>query len=330
VRALVYTAPQTMALSSWQNPTVGYGEVVLQVRTAAICGSDLHGFLGHSKIRIPPMIMGHEFAGDVSALGEGVDGLSVGDRVTVQPLVGCGHCDLCRAGHPNICPDRRLIGGHLPGAFADRVVVPQHLVYRLPDTITYAQGALTEPLANGVHMARLAPAPYADVVVIGAGTLGLMTLQAYRATGARRVVVLDTAPNRLEVARRLGAHAIVNPAIDDAVAVARAAFGGAAPVVVIDAVGHTVTRHQALELVAPGGTVVLLGLADVESNLDVLGVINGEVRLQGSYGSCDNDVRDAITLIADGQVDVTSWIDTFTLDRDRRSSHVWSMIRARW
>ncbi len=319
MQALVYTAPRQVELGQWPEPLPEHGEALVRVRAAAICGSDLHGFLGHSKIRIPPMVMGHEFAGDVIALGDGVTTIAVGDRVTVQPLVGCGHCALCLNGRANACPDRRLMGGHRQGAFAERIAAPRHLVYKLPDHVSYAQGALVEPLANGVHMARLAPPAYADVAVIGAGTLGLMALQAFRAAGARRVVALDMAPNRLEVAARLGAHAAINPADGDAVGAVREALGGAQPAVVVEAVGHTATRRQALELVAPTGTVVLLGLAEEESALNLLSAINREVRIQCSYGSSDADFRDAINLIADGRVDVTSWVERLTLDRGQET-----------
>lgn len=315
MQALVYTAPRAMELREWPEPEPGHGEVLVRVRAASICGSDLHGFLGHSKIRVPPMVMGHEFAGDVIALGAAVHDLAVGDRVAVQPLVGCGRCALCLAGQPHICPERRLMGGHIQGAFAERIASPRHLVYKLPDHVSYAQGALVEPLANGVHMARLADVPYADVVVIGAGTLGLMALQACRAAGARRVVAVDTAANRLEVAARLGAHATVNPSSGDAAMAVHAALAGARPSVVMEAVGHAVTRRQALEMVAPGGTVVLLGLAEAESTLDILSAINREVRLQGSYGSRDADFRAALALIAAGRADVTSWVEHVTLDR---------------
>jgi L-iditol 2-dehydrogenase len=211
------------------------------------------------------------------------------------------------------------MGGHLQGAFAQRIAAPQQLVYRLPNHVSYAQAAMVEPLANGMHMARLAPASYQDVVVIGAGTLGLMTLQAYKATGARRVVVLDRAADRLAVAANLGADATGNTAESDAAAVVSAALNGAQPPIVVDAVGHTVTRQQALALVAPRGTVVLLGLAEAESSLDFLSAINHEVRLQCSYGSRDEDFRDALNLIADGRADVTSWVEHMRLDQGQET-----------
>jgi 2-desacetyl-2-hydroxyethyl bacteriochlorophyllide A dehydrogenase len=315
MHALVYTAPRKVEWREWPEPQLQHGEVLIRVRAAAICGSDLHGFLGHSKIRIPPMVMGHEFAGEVIAVDDAVEDIAVGDRVTVEPLLSCGHCRFCRNGGSNYCEQRRLLGGHLPGGFAERIAVPQHLVYRLPDTLSYAQGAVVEPLANGVHMARLHLPAYANVVIIGAGTLGLMSLQAYRHAGARRVIVLDTVGDRLEVASRLGAYTTINPANEDAVEAVRTALHGELASVVVDAVGRSVTRQQALALVEPGGTAVFLGLSEAESSLDILSLINREVRIQGSYGSTDQDMRDAIALIADGHVDVTSWVSHFSLEQ---------------
>ncbi len=315
MHALVYTAPRSVEWREWPEPQLQHGEVLIRVRAAAICGSDLHGFLGHSKIRIPPMVMGHEFSGDVIAVDDAVEEIAVGDRVTVEPLLSCGHCRFCRNGAVNYCEQRRLLGGHLQGGFAERIAVPQHLIYKLPDTVSYAQGAVVEPLANGVHMARLDLPAYADVVIIGAGTLGLMSLQAYRHAGARRVIVLDTAEDRLEVASRLGAYSTINPANEDVAAAVRNALHGELASIAVDAVGRSATRQQALEVVAPGGTAVFLGLTDAESSLDILSVINREVRIQGSYGSTDQDMRDSIALIADGHVDTTSWVSHFPLEQ---------------
>jgi 2-desacetyl-2-hydroxyethyl bacteriochlorophyllide A dehydrogenase len=315
MQALVYTAPRAVEWREWRDPEPGRGEVLVRVHAAALCGSDLHGFLGHSKIRVPPMVMGHEFTGEIVALGDDVRDLAPGDRVVVQPLVTCGECMSCRAGRTSICPRRRLLGGHLQGAFAEHIAAPASLVYRLPDHVDFAAGALTEPLANGVHMARLAPPAYQDVVVFGTGTLGMMALQAFRAAGARRVVVVDTAAPRLEVAARLGADATLNPRLEDVQRGVHAALQGEPPAIAVDAVGHTVTRQQALALVAPGGTVVLLGLAEPSSEFDVLSAINREVRLQGSYGSDDADFRAALALIADRRVDVTSWVEHFSPDQ---------------
>lgn len=315
MQALVYTAPSHVEVQEWKEPQLPHDHALLRVHAAAICGSDLHGFLGHSKIRIPPMVMGHEFAGEVIALGSGITDIAVGTRATVQPLIGCGVCRDCLNGHSNICTKRQLMGGHLQGAFAELIAVPRQNLFVTPAHVSYTEAALTEPLANGVHMVRLAPVQYEDVVIIGAGTLGLMALQAYKLSGARRIAVLDTAPNRLEVAKRLGAHATINPAKDDVAAAVHTAFDNELATVVIEAVGRSMTRRQATELVRQGGTVVFLGLTDVESSFDVLSLINRQIRIQCSYGSSDSDMRDALTMISDHTVDVTSWVEQIPLER---------------
>lgn len=286
------------------------GQVVVQVSRVGICGSDLHGYLGKSKIRVPPLIMGHEFTGHIV---EAAGGFGQGQRVVVQPLVNCGECRYCRSGRSEICLQRKVLGAHLPGAFADQVAAPAGNVYPLPDDLSLSTGALVEPLANAVHMISLArESLFGDVVVIGAGTLGLLTLQAALLAGAQRAIVADTDDGRLAVARSLGASATVNPRADDLVAVARDITGGGADVVV-DAVGHSVTRQQAVACCANGGTAILLGLADVETSLNCLDITNRQVRVQGSYGSNDSDFRAALRLLTSGRIDTASWVSEMPL-----------------
>jgi threonine dehydrogenase-like Zn-dependent dehydrogenase len=298
-------------------PRVAPGEVLVRVREVGICGSDLHGYLGKSKIRIPPLVMGHEFTGVVAETdpqrGPRVAGLERDQRVVVQPLVTCGECRYCRAGRTEICPRRKVLGAHLPGAFADYVVAPAGNVYPLPEALSFREGALVEPLANAVHMITLGrDALFADVVVIGAGTLGLLTLQAALLSGAQRVVVADTDAGRLAVARDLGAHTTVNPRDADLVAaVHEHTDGGAA--LVVDAVGHSVTRQQSVACCANGGTAILLGLADVETTLNCLDITNRQLRVQGSYGSNDADFRAAIRLLAAGRVASAPWVTAMPL-----------------
>src|ERR687885_499557 len=156
MQALVYTAPRRLEIQDLVTPRPEGNEVVVRVSACGICGSDVHGFLGKSRIRIPPAILGHEFTGRVADVGEAVTGISVGDRVVIQPVVGCGVCPWCQSGRPNICPRRQLIGAHRPGAFAEYVTVPARVVYHLPDSLSDLDGALVEPLGNAMHMLDLA------------------------------------------------------------------------------------------------------------------------------------------------------------------------------
>lgn len=315
MKALVYTGPGTLSLQEVPEPRPGPRDILIRVAACGICGSDLHGYLGKSRIRVPPAVMGHEFAGSVEAIGEAVTGHAPGQRVVMQPLIGCGACRWCAAGRTNICPNRRLIGAHLPGGFAEFVVVPEGAAYAIPDALSDLDAALVEPLGNAVHMLSTgATAVYQDVVILGAGTLGLLTAALARLDGARHVIVTDTQPHRLEIARRLGADLTLNARDPDTPqSILEATEGG--PPLVIDAVGITATRRQAVEVAAPGATVILLGNAEPESSLPAIEVVNRELIVRGSYSCTDEEFRRAISLLTDGHIDTDGWVQESTLDR---------------
>lgn len=314
MRALVYTAPNHVEIRTLPEPQPTADEVLIQVAACGICGSDVHGFEGRSRIRVPPMVMGHEFGGRVVTAPEGSD-LEPGIRVVVQPLVGCGRCALCLNGKPNICPDRQLIGGHRQGAFAEYVKAPARAVYPVHDALSDTGATLVEPLGNAVHMLNLAGGALdRNVVVLGAGTLGLLTAALARAAGARTVISTDVDEHRLEVARRLGADECWNARHPDLVDRIRERTGGVGADIIIDAAGFTVTRQQGVAIAAQGGTVVLLGLTDPTSEIPILDVINREIALLGSYSCTDADFRTAISILESGRIDTESWVHTASLD----------------
>lgn len=316
MKALVYTAPHQIGLQELPTPTLGADEVLVRVAACGICGSDLHGFHGKSAIRVPPMVMGHEFCGQVVESGPGVSDQD-GKRVVVQPLVGCGHCAYCLSGRSNICPDRKLIGGHLQGAFAEYVRVPARQIYPISDAMDDMMVTLVEPLANAVHMLNLAGGALdRNVVVLGAGTLGLVTVALARHAGARAVIATDVDDTRRDAARTLGAHETVNAADDDAIDRIRDLIGGAD--IVIDAAGYTTSRQQAIAIALPGAAVVLLGLADPRSELPMGDIINREIAVRGSYSCTDSDFRTAIHVLEDGAIETESWVQTGSLDEGTR------------
>src|SRR3954447_19805837 len=193
MKTLVWDGPDAMHVEDGPQPgDPGPGELILRPEAVGICGSEVEGYLGHMGNRIPPLVMGHEFAGVVVAAGEGASEFE-GARVAVNPLSGCGECRLCRSGHSNLCRDRVLISVHVPGAFADLVRVPAASARALPDDVSARTGALVEPLANGVHAVRLGVARerVERAVVLGAGTIGLVTLQAALLSGIGDVAVLE-------------------------------------------------------------------------------------------------------------------------------------------
>ena len=284
MKAIVWQGPNEMTVEEQPDPPdPGPGELILRPEAVGICGSEVEGYLGHMGNRTPPLVMGHEFAGTVVAAGEGAEELD-GARVAVNPLSGCGECRLCRAGDTNLCRDRVLVGVHVPGAFADFVKVRAADARVLPDGVSSRVGALMEPLANGVHAVRLAPAGVERAVVIGAGTIGLVTLQAALLEGIPHVAVVEPHDERRARALALGAQEDTEE-----------------PDLVLDAVGAEATRRLGLELLRPGGTMVCIGLADDDTTLGFHDVVRSQHRIQGSYAYTMPDFEQAHEWLVSGQ-----------------------------
>lgn len=286
MRAMVFTGTGVVEMQDVEPPTPGDGETLVRVTSAGICGSELHG-IQHPGFRTPPLVMGHEFAGVT------VDGR----RVTVNPVVSCGACDLCVADRGQLCRDRGIVGIHRAGAFADEVVVPDALLHELPDEVSDDEGAMVEPLANGVHAWNVAGRPHgARVGVIGAGTIGLVcAMVAGRDAG--EVTVVDLAEDRLAVADRLGLGRVA-PSLDGEFDV------------VIDAVGAEATHRLSLEHLRPGGTAVWIGLLSEDAGFDAKDLIRGEKTVRGTFAYNDAEFAEALAMVPD--VDL-SWSTTFPL-----------------
>jgi threonine dehydrogenase-like Zn-dependent dehydrogenase len=286
MRAMVYTKPSTLELLDVDEPVTLEGEVIVEVEACGICGSELHG-ISKPGFRRPPLIMGHEFSGRDPK----------GRAVAVNPIVSCGECDLCVSGRNEVCRHRSVVGIHRPGAFAERVAVPERQLYELPESVAIETGALVEPLANGLHAWRLAAAdPGARVGVLGAGTIGLATLLVARHFGAQ-VAITDLSTERLAFAERLGANA-TGPTLEGEFDV------------VIDAVGARVTRRASLEHLRPAGTAVWIGLNEPEPEFDALDLIRMEKRIVGSFAYSSQEFGDAVFLAA--EVDL-HWAASFDL-----------------
>jgi threonine dehydrogenase-like Zn-dependent dehydrogenase len=295
MRAIVWQGPERMTVEERPDPRdPGDGELILRPQAVGICGSEVEGYLGHMGNRTPPLVMGHEFAGVVVAAGDGAGELD-GARVAVNPLSGCGECRLCRAGHANLCADRVLIGIHAPGAFADFVRVPASSARALPDGVSARTGALVEPLANGVHAVRLglARGPVERAVVLGGGTIGLVTLQAALLSGIEHVALLEPHPQRRERAAALGAH-VTYASEDEALAAEPADL-------VLDAVGAQATRALATRLVRPAGQAVYIGLAADDTTLGFHDVVRSQLTLQGSYAYTMDDYEQAFDWLVSGR-----------------------------
>jgi len=286
MRALVWHGPEKLAVEEVAEPEAGPGEVLLAPEAVGVCGSEVEGYLGAQANRTPPLVMGHELAGRVVALGDGVEREWEGRRVAVNPLVAAPDAI---AGIEQLAGDRQLIGVHRPGGFAERVAVPVHRLRSLPEGADARLGALAEPLANGVHAARIGRAgveggPVDRAVVIGAGTIGLVTLQAIEAGS---IGVIEPHDGRRAMAVGLGAHEV---APDE---------GGFD--LVFDAAGTPDTRRLALRLLRPGGCAVLIGLHADEHPIGFHDVIRRGLTIRGSYAYADADYDAALAMLMDGR-----------------------------
>jgi (R,R)-butanediol dehydrogenase / meso-butanediol dehydrogenase / diacetyl reductase len=306
MKAIVWNGPEEMAVEEVPEPAVEPGTVVVRPEAVGICGSEIEGYLGRMGNRTPPLVMGHEFAGTVTEVGEGVDEDLLGREVAVNPLSSDGTCRLCRAGYTNLCPNRRLVGIHSPGGFAEYALAPAKNVYPLPEGVEARAGALAEPLANGVHAIKLGLAGHfvEHAVVVGAGTIGLMCLQAAVLEGIPEVSVVEPHEARRDQALELGAHAAYASG-EEAREALEGPTEGLGADLVVDAVGAEVTRRMAVEvLMRPGGRVVFVGLHDDATTLGFHDIVRGQLDLQGSYAFTADDYEQALEWLIAGSAGI--------------------------
>ena len=308
MKALLLSKYRQLEMAEVPTPTAGAGEVLIRVGACGICGSDVHGYDGSSGRRIPPIVMGHEAAGRIAAVGAGVTGLAEGDRVTFDSTIYCGACGFCKRGEVNLCDHRQVLGVSCgdyrrAGAFAEFVAVPARVVYKLPESISFAEAAMLEAVAVAIHGVSLAKITAdSTALVVGAGTIGVLTLQALRAAGCKRVFVSDVDATRLKLAKELGATDVLI-ADQDVVARILQRTGGVGVDVAIEAVGRNETVSAAIASVRKGGTVVLVGNISPEVTLPLQKVVTRQIRLQGSCASA-GEYPQAIELMARGAIRV--------------------------
>ena len=310
MRALVYTAPGRVELEQRPRPEPRTGEEEIAIAVAGVCGSDISGFLGHSALRRPPLVLGHELVGH----------LRDGRRVVANPLVSCGHCAACISGAQNLCESWKLLGlGTTPGTFAEYVSLPSAQVYEVPDSLTAEQAILAEPLANIVHLFRLiSPPPFFRLAIVGAGTMGALAVSAALRIGARDVLAVDVNDQRLETMRKLGSSATINVVTSEAVEEAKR-IAGHGYTIVIDASGSAAARQLAFDLCCPGGQVVLLGMGTQRSEVNFVTSIRKEHRVVMSFAYTPVDFRRSLDLLNAGEIDLTPWTVRMPLERGQEA-----------
>jgi len=308
MRALLLSEYRRFQLVDAAAPEPAPGEVLIQVAACGICGSDVHGYDGSSGRRVPPIVMGHEAAGTIAALGTGVTGFSVGDRVTFDSTVYCGECAYCCRGDINLCDRRQVLGVSCgdyrrAGAFAEFIVVPARIVYRLPDNLDFAEAAMLEAVAVALHAVSLVSIPLgSSALVIGAGTIGVLAQQALCAAGCARVFVTDVDDARLQRSRELGATAAIT-AGDDFHHRLLGLTSGTGVDIAVEAVGNNEGVNTAIASVRKGGSVVLVGNISADVTLPLQKVVTRQIRLQGSCASAGEYPR-AIELLSAGAIRV--------------------------
>lgn len=309
----ILSTPGAIIFEESEMPVPGPGEVLIRVGHVGICGSDVHAF--ESGPYIPPkdpstkIGLGHECSGVVEALGPGADAFRVGDRVTIEPGVPCGKCRFCREGRYNLCleMDFMATSPNYRGALAEFLTHPQSMTFRLPAEMDGIEGALVEPAAVGMHAALQANVrPGNKIAILGAGCIGLMTLQACKALGASEIVAIDLIPKRLEMAMRLGASAVVDAGKSDTVETVRAILGDLGAEIVFETAGSRATAAIAPALVMRGGRIMIVGTIPGETPVNFL-KINREVTIQTVFRYA-NRYPATISAIASGRIDVKSMV----------------------
>jgi L-iditol 2-dehydrogenase len=307
MKSLLLTEYRKFELADLPQPEPAQHEVLIRVAACGICGSDVHGYDGSSGRRIPPIVMGHEAAGVIAAVGADVRDFKIGDRVTFDSTVYCGACAFCLRGEVNLCDHRQVIGVSCgdyrrAGAFAEYIAVPERILYRLPANMSFPEAAMLEAVSVALHAVRMSQASRGQTaLVVGAGMIGLLTLQAAKTSGFARVLVADIDATRLKLAESLGADETILGSGPEVVLAVQQHTGGLGVDVAFEAVGRNETVAASIDSVRKGGSVVLIGNITPEVTLPLQKVVSRQIRLQGTAASA-GEYPAAIEHIVSGRI----------------------------
>lgn len=313
MKALVLKQYNDLVYEDFPEPTIASDEVLVQVKACGICGSDVHGVDGSTGRRIPPIIMGHEAAGVIADVGANVSGWQREDRVTFDISIYCGKCHFCRRGLLNLCDNRRILGVSTPeyrmhGAFAEYVAIPQQVLYRLPEALSFERAAMMEAVSVAAHAIERTPVSVNDTaLVVGAGVIGLLIIRLLRIAGCGQVFAVDLEPDRLEKARELGADVCLTSGVDDVAAEVRRRTANRGADIAIEAVGLTPTVQMAVASLRKGGSLTLVGNLAPTVELPLQDVVIRQLTLVGSTNSTV-EAEACLEMMASSLVDVDTLI----------------------
>lgn len=306
MKASRFLGNKTFAVADLSTPHAGPGELVLRNQVCGVCGTDVHIYHGEpgSADVNPPVVLGHEYSGEVVEVGEGVTGFAVGDHVTVDPNIYCGHCAYCQNGKKQLCPSMEAIGVTRDGGFAQYSRIPASQAFKLEPTVPWEAAAMAEPLACCLHGIDLAGIQVGDkVCVVGGGAIGLLMVQLAKLSGASQIVLSEPNEKRRQVGLQLGANAAIDPTRPDAQEAFAQVLGGGANVV-IECVGNVPAVKSAFQFAGKGATVLLFSVPKVDATFDLplFDVYKKELTIKGSFVNPDTHAR-AVALINSGKVD---------------------------
>lgn len=319
MKASRFLGNKTFAVADLPTPHAGPGELVLRNQVCGVCGTDVHIYHGEpgSADVNPPVVLGHEYSGEVVEVGEGVTGFAVGDHVTVDPNIYCGHCAYCQNGKKQLCPSMEAIGVTRDGGFAQYSRIPASQAFKLEPTVPWETAAMAEPLACCLHGIDLAGIQVGDkVCVVGGGAIGLLMVQLAKLSGASQIVLSEPNEKRRQVGLQVGANAALDPTRPDAQEAFAQVLGGGANVV-IECVGNVPAVKSAFQFAGKGATVLLFSVPKVDATFDLplFDVYKKELTIKGSFVNPDTHAR-AVALINSGKVDFDPIIThRFTLDQ---------------
>jgi L-iditol 2-dehydrogenase len=309
MKAMLLSEYKHLDIVDMPTPEFADNELLIRVKACGICGSDIHGWDGSSGRRKPPLVMGHEAAGIVAAVGKSVTKFNEGDRVTFDSMVSCGKCKSCMSGAINLCENRQVMGVSCDefrrhGAFAEYVVVPEHIAFRLPENLPFEFAAMVEPVSIAIHAANITPIKLGDTaVIVGSGMIGLLVVQAARLAGCAKIIAVDLDDGKLQIAKSLGADATLNPQSDDVHQSVMELTGGKGADVAFEVVGASPTVQSAIACTRRGGCVTLVGNLAPSVDLPLQAVVTRELRLQGSCAS-NGEYPQCIQYLSRGDIQV--------------------------
>ena len=313
MKALVLHKMRDLRVEERPKPKPGPGQVLVRVRAVGLCGSDVH-YYTHGRIGkqvvTAPMIVGHEGAGEVAALGAGVDGLRTGERIAIEPAISCGHCEFCITGKPNLCPRVKFCSTPpIDGLMCEFAVLERHQCVPIPDEMTFDEAAMLEPLQVGVHANNLAQVTTSETVaVVGSGCIGLACMEVARAAGAGRIIITDKLDYRLRLAKKLGADETINIDRKDPVEEVERLTGGRMATLVFECTNRAAGAPQAWELAGIGGRVIMVGIPEEDQIVLEAHESRRKELLVQYVRRSRHAARQAIDLVTSRRVDVASWV----------------------